>query len=151
MTELLGPWGWWIIAGGLLILELALPGVFFMWFALAAVVMGLLHFILPLSLMAELILFGILAVGFAIAGRMWLARRSDADDGHRLNERQLAHVGRHFRLKEPIKDGRGYLIIDDTRWEIEGPDMKSGQWVEITGADGLRLKVKPVAGPDGAD
>lgn len=147
MIEILGPWGWWIIAGSLLLLELVVPGVFFVWFALAAMVLGLVHLFLPLSLMTELILFGFLAVAFAIAGRMWLSRKTADDERPHLNERQLAHVGRRFRLKEAIRDGRGHLIIDDTRWDITGPDLDAGQWVEITGADGLRLMVKSVSGP----
>jgi membrane protein implicated in regulation of membrane protease activity len=52
-------------------------------------------------------------------------------------------VGRRYKLREPIRDGRGAIIIDDTRWEIKGPDLDAGAWVEVTGADGARLMVKP--------
>ena len=37
----LGGWTWWVIAGLLLLAELTVPGIFFMWLALAAAVIGL--------------------------------------------------------------------------------------------------------------
>lgn len=140
---MLGDWGWWIAACVLLIGELLLPGVFLVWFGLAAVVLGVLHHFAPLPVAAELAIFGALAVGFAVAGRAWLKRR-ETDAGPVLNQRQLAHVGRRYKLREPIRDGLGSIIIDDTRWEIEGPDLDAGAWVEVTGADGARLVVKQV-------
>lgn len=139
---MLGDWGWWIAAGLLLIAELVLPGVFFVWFGIAAVAVAILHFFVPLPLAAELVIFGTLAVAFALAGRKWLKSRV-AEDAPVLNQRQLAHVGRRYKLREPIRDGLGSIIIDDTRWEIEGPDLDAGAWVEVTGADGARLVVKP--------
>ncbi len=62
-----------------------------------------------------------------------------------LNARQLTHVGKRYRLTTPIADGRGFISVHDTRWEVEGPDLAAGEWVEVTGADGNRLIVKPSA------
>ncbi len=42
----LGGWTWWIIAGLLLLVELVLPGVFFIWLALAGAVIGVLDIFL---------------------------------------------------------------------------------------------------------
>lgn len=146
MIEFPGNWGWWIAAGLLLIFELALPGVFFLWFALAAVVLGVVHAFYPLPFMAEIVLFGGLAVVFALVGRRYLARQQ-TNAGPVLNERQLTYVGRRYRLAQPIVDGRGLLTIDDTRWDIEGPDLAAGEWIEVTGADGTRLIVKAATRP----
>ena len=139
---ILGEWGWWIAAGLLLIAELVLPGVFLVWFGIAAAAVAILHHFVPMHLAVELVIFGAFAVAFALAGRVWLKRRV-VDEVPVLNQRQLAHVGRRYKLHEPIRDELGAIIIDDTRWEIVGPDLDAGAWVEVTGADGARLVVKP--------
>ena len=139
---ILGEWGWWIAAGLLLIAELVLPGVLLVWVGIAAAAVAILHHFVPMHLAVELVIFGAFAVAFALAGRVWLKRRV-VDEVPVLNQRQLAHVGRRYKLHEPIRDGLGAIIIDDTRWEIVGPDLDAGAWVEVTGADGARLVVKP--------
>ena len=142
----LGSWVWWVIAGILLILELMAPGVFFIWLAIAAGLTGLADSMLNLPWQAEALLFSAAALVSVLAGRAVLKRRGNADSDHpHLNQRQRSFVGRSFTLKEPIRDGRGKLIIDDTVWEILGPDAPAGAHVKVTGTDGMRLMV--VASP----
>ncbi len=45
-------------------------------------------------------------------------------------------------LNEPIVDGKGRLKIEDTMWELRGPDLPQGAWVKVTGVDGMRLMVE---------
>ena len=40
----LGPWNWFILAVALFILETMIPGVHFLWFGLAAVLLGVFGF-----------------------------------------------------------------------------------------------------------
>lgn len=138
----LGSWVWWVIAGLLLILELMAPGVFFIWLAIAAALTGLADTVLTLSWQAEGLLFAASALVSVLAGRS-LLRRNSASDSDRpyLNQRQRGYVGRRFTLKEPIRDGRGKLTIDDTVWEVSGPDTPAGAHVKVTGTDGMRLVV----------
>ncbi len=49
-------------------------------------------------------------------------------------------------LGEAIVDGRGRVTIDSTIWEVSGPDAPKGARVTVTGVDGLKLTVEPVAG-----
>ena len=44
-------------------------------------------------------------------------------------------------LREAIVDGRGKLTIEDTVWDIEGPDMPAGSRVRVTGTEAMRLTV----------
>ena len=116
---LLGHWVWWVAAGIMLMLELVAPGVFFIWLAIAAALTG-------------------------VAGRrIYRGRNTEPDDNPYLNRRQHGYVGRSFTLKQPILNGRGKLVIDDTIWEIEGPDMVPGARVTVTAVDGMRLLVAP--------
>lgn len=138
----LGSWVWWVIAGLLLILELMAPGVFFIWLAIAAALTGVADVLLHLSWQGEALLFAAAALASVLLGREVLKRRgASGSDQPFLNQRQRGYVGRRFTLKEAIRDGRGKLIIDDTVWEVTGPDAPAGAHVKVTGTDGMRLVV----------
>lgn len=138
----LGYWIWWVIAGLLLILELTAPGIFFIWLAIAAGLTGLADVILDLSWQAELLVFAGLSLVSVFAGRsIYRGRSAEPEDNPYLNRRQLSYVGRSFRLEEPIANGRGKLTIEDTIWDVEGPDLAQGTLVKVTGVSGMRLTV----------
>ena len=141
----LGYWVWWVIAGVLLILELMLPGVFFIWLAIAAALTGLADMNLDMPWQTELLVFAALSVASVIVGRLvYRGRGGEPADNPFLNRRQHGYVGRSFTLDEPIVNGRGRLIIDDTIWEVEGPDADSGTMVRIASVDGMQLSVAKV-------
>ena len=145
MDQLLpfGDWFWWIAAGVLLILELTAPGVFFMFLAAAAVIVGVLDTALSLGWQIELTLFAGFSLIFVLAGRPFLKRRHLFDsDRPNLNQRMYDHVGKNFVLAEPVVDGKGRLRIEDTIWELRGPDLPQGARVKVTGVDGMRLKIE---------
>ncbi len=145
MDQLLpfGDWFWWIAAGVLLILELTAPGVFFMFLAAAAVIVGVLDTALSLGWQIELTLFAVFSLIFVLAGRPFLKRRHMLDsDRPNLNRRMYDHVGKNFVLAEPVVDGKGRLRIEDTIWELRGPDLPQGARVKVTGVEGMRLKVE---------
>ena len=148
MAELftpLGIWIWWIIAGILFILELMVAGIFFIWLGLAAAIMGIIDFFAPpMSWQFEIGIFAILSAVLVIAGRPWLRRRQAiGSDQPNLNRRMYDYVGQSYALDEPIVDGRGRVKIDDTLWEVTGPDLPRGAQVTITGIDGLKLRAAP--------
>ncbi len=138
-----GDWFWWIAAGVLLIFELMAPGVFFMFLAAAAVAVGLLDTVLSIGWQIELALFAVFSLVFVLAGRPFLKRRKVFDsDRPNLNQRMYDHVGGTFVLAEPVVDGKGRLGIEDTIWELRGPDLPRGAKVRVTGVDGMRLVVE---------
>jgi len=144
---LLGSWFWFAVAGILLIFELTAPGIFFIWLAGPAVVVGLLDLGFDMGWQIELLLFAALSVVSVYAGRRWLGRRRVFDsDRPNLNRRMYDYVGRSYVLGEAIVDGRGRLTIDSTIWEVQGPDTPKGARVTVTGVDGLKLTVEPAAG-----
>jgi inner membrane protein len=138
-----GPWFWWAAAGALLILELALPGVFFIWLGLAAVVTGAVHAAFAPGWNIELTLFAILSVVFLFAGRQFLAsRKALQSDKPNLNRRTHGYIGQIATLESAIENGKGKVRIDDTLWEAMGADLPKGARVKVTGVEGLRLKVE---------
>jgi membrane protein implicated in regulation of membrane protease activity len=141
----LGGWTWWVIAGLLLLVELALPGVFFMWLALAAAVIGVIDLFADLSWQIEIAVFAVVSVLFVL----FLRPRFPLQQGenNNLNQRMYDYVGRAYVLEDAIVNGRGKVRIDDTLWVVMGADRGKGEWVKVTAVDGVRLKVDPASGP----
>src|SRR3546814_296486 len=119
----LGQWTWWIVAVVLGILELLVPGVFFIWLAAAAAVVGALAFVLPIPLTGQIALFAVLSVLAVWASRRWLSRNPIVSDRPLLNQRAQSYVGQSFVLDQAIVNGRGKLKIGDGQWLASGPDL----------------------------
>ena len=145
----LGGWTWWIVAAIMFVLELLVPGVFFLWLGFSAVVVGALDLFLDMSWQAEVALFAVLSVISLVLSRRFLNTREIETDKPNLNRRMQGYVGRNFVLEKPIVNGLGELKIDDTIWKIRGADAEAGSWVRLADVDGLVFVVEPAAGPDG--
>ena len=137
-------WHWWIGGLVLLILEMFVPGTFFLWMGVAAGFVGVLVWIWPaMPIEYQLIVFAVDSVANIVAWKLYEKRRPQKTDQPTLNRRGEQYVGRRFTLDEPIVNGVGSLRVDDTRWRIEGPDLPAGEQVVVTGVDGVVLKVAP--------
>lgn len=145
MFVTLGNWNWLILGLILMALELLAPGVFMVWFGLAALLVGLVSFGFSPSWQLQLLLFALFAVAAVPLWRRFA--RSNAQpprDNPFLNRRAAALVGRVFTLEKPIVDGTGTVRVDDTVWRVTGPDAPVGSRVRIVHADGAQLTVSAV-------
>lgn len=133
-------WLWLIAAAIMLAFELAMPGIFFLWLALAAATVGIITYLWPLDWLVSIPLFAVLAVASVYFGRPFYKGKRATDEPH-LNQRQYNYVGRTYVLAQAIRDGKGKLTIEDTVWDISGPDLQAGSRIKITGIDGMLLKV----------
>ncbi len=139
---MLGMWTWFVAAGLLMLLELFSPGVFFLWLGIAAALTGIADGLLDLPWQAELLLFaGLSAVSVYAGSRIYRGPPMDPTDYPYLNRRQMGSGGRSFTLREPIVNGRGRLSVEDTVWEIEGPDLAAGTRVTVTAVRNMSLIV----------
>lgn len=139
---MLGHWVWLIAAGVLLILELMASGIFLIWLGIAAGITGVVAMFFDVGWQAEFLLFAALAVVSVLVGRkVYDGRNTQPEDNPHLNRRQMGYVGRSFTLQQPVVNGRGKLTIDDTVWEIQGPDMEPGTRVTVTAVDDMVLVV----------
>lgn len=145
MFAQLGDWTWIVIGLLLLGLEVLVPGSFFMWLGLAALGVGAITFFVDPSWHIELLLFGVLALIFIVAGRKFFALRGDeTNDTPGLNARADAFVGREVVLDEPLAGGTGRVKLGDTLWRVEGADAPAGARLKVIGARGATLQVAPV-------
>src|ERR1700743_952368 len=123
----LGTWNWLIFGFVLMALELAAPVVFLFWLGLAALLVGLVSFVVHPSWQTQLLMFAVFA---AVAVPVWrrLAKSNSTVSARNpfLNRRADALVGRVFTLEKPIIDGAGTVRIDDTIWRVAGPDPPAG-------------------------
>ncbi|MEO6841404.1 MAG: NfeD family protein [Bradyrhizobium sp.] len=142
MFSALGTWNWLVFGIILMALELVAPGVFLFWLGLAALLVGLLSFVVHLAWQSQILMFAVFA---AAAVPLWrrVARSNTAVSKSNpfLNKRADALVGRVFTLEKPIIDGSGTVRIDDTIWRVAGPDVPAGSRVKIVQADGASLTV----------
>jgi membrane protein implicated in regulation of membrane protease activity len=136
-----GVWNWFILGVLLFVLEFAVPGVHFLWFGLAAGIVGLLALATGLTWPYQVIAFGIIAVLTVFAVRRYARPDVNKSDLPDLNERALQYVGRSFIVEKAIENGRGKVRVGDSVWQAEGPDVPAGTRVKVTGARGTVLVV----------
>ena len=136
-------WHWLILAAVLAGIEALAPGMFFIWFGLAAGVVGLVTLVVPsLGWEVETGLFVVLAVVSVFIGRSFVRRNPRASADPSLNRRGERYVGRKFTVETPIVNGRGAIKVDDGVWRAAGPDMPAGRQVKVVGCDGSILRVE---------
>jgi membrane protein implicated in regulation of membrane protease activity len=141
MIEMLGGWTWWVLGLVLLAVEVFAPGFFFLWFGVAAILIGVSALLFDWPWQLQVLGFVILSVIAALLGRRFSRSNMDSEDPQ-LNLRAGRLSGRTFVLAEPIVEGRGRVHIDDTVWQIHGPDAPAGTRIVVTGADGAILRVE---------
>ena len=141
----LGGWNWFILAVVLLVVETIIPGIHFMWFGLAALIVGAIALALPdlFTWQWQIAVFGL--VSFAsiwLLRQYWRPDSVESDEPH-LNVRGSQYVGQIVIVEQEITGGRGRVRVGDTVWSARGPDIAAGAEVRVTGVDGTVLVVEP--------
>jgi len=137
-------WYWWALAAVLLVCEMLLPGVVFLFLAIGAAVAGVVLLIASeASLEIQLVVFAIVAVVSAVAMRPYLKKLQSRTSEPTLNARGEALVGKVFVLDQPILAGRGRVKLGDGSWIVTGPDMVAGAKVRVAAVSGTELRVEP--------
>ncbi len=136
-------WHWWILAVVLVILEAFVPGTFFLWMGVSAVVVGGVLLAVPgLGWEYQVFLFAAFAV---VSITLWIIRlkkHPTQSEISNLNRRAAQCIGRTAIVEQPIVNGMGTINVDDTIWRVLGPDCEAGTKVKVAGAEGTDLKVE---------
>jgi membrane protein implicated in regulation of membrane protease activity len=137
-------WHWWILALALIIAETFLPGTFFLWMGVSALVLGVIAWLIPaMGWEMQLMLFAVLSLVSIVGWRMWQRKHPDETDQPSLNRRGEQYIDRVFTLETPIENGFGKVRVGDTLWRVKGGDLAAGTKVRVTAADGIVLVVEP--------
>ena len=137
-------WSWLVLGLVLAIAEMVVPGVFLIWFAAAALAVGLLSFVVPLGLPLQVVLFAVLSVVSVVASRRWLRGHPVQSADPLLNQRGQQLVGTKVTVTEAIEGGSGRVRCGDTEWLAQGPDAAAGARLTVTGSTGSTLIVDAV-------
>jgi membrane protein implicated in regulation of membrane protease activity len=138
-------WHWWILAGILLIIEVAAPSFFFLWLSVAAGITGVALLAVPdLGWEYQVLLFSGLSIISLTLFKRYQHAHPVTTDQPALNRRGEQYIGRTFTLEEPISNRTGVIRVDDSTWRITGADLPTGTTVTVVGVDGVILKVEAV-------
>ena len=136
----------WLGLGVLLgIAELLAPGVFLIFLAVAAAIVGALVLLFPaMPIAAQLVGFAAWSVVSVVLGRRFYRELPVASSDPLLNDRIARLLGRSLTVTQPIVDGEGRVRVGDGEWLAAGPDSAVGTKVRVVGARGACLLIEPL-------
>ena len=136
-------WHWLILAVALIILEILIPGAYFLWMGISAAVVGGVMFIFPqMPILVQVLIFAILSVITVMMYRSYQKKNPVITDEPALNRRAEQYIGQSFTLSEPIVNGEGKIKVDDSTWKVTGVDMDAGELVYVVSVEGSTFKVE---------
>jgi membrane protein implicated in regulation of membrane protease activity len=138
-------WFWLTLAAILGAAEMLAPGFFLIWLAMAAAGVGMLAWLLPVSIPLQVGMFAIASILAVYAGKKFLKDNPIQSQDPMLNDRGARLTGEVVTVVEAIADGSGRVKVGDTVWNARGIDAQVGARVRVTGANGAVLNVEPVA------
>jgi membrane protein implicated in regulation of membrane protease activity len=143
-------WHWWALGAILLGLEIVSTTQYLLWPGIAALLVGLLKFLVPpLDGRVAVFTFALVSVIATIAWKRSPWGRAERSSHPALNERCAQYVGRIVKAEENFISGRGAVRVDDTRWiatVVDGSAPVKGDLLQVSGADGTTLKVQIAPG-----
>ncbi len=138
-------YGWLALGLVLAVAEIVIPGVFLIWLAGAAIVVGLVSWALPIGLPLQIVLFAALAVIAVFAGRRYLAAHPVVSADPKMNDRGARLVGEIVTVTTAIEAGSaGRVRCGDSEWLAKGPPAAVGERLRVAGNEGAVLLVEPV-------
>ncbi|MEW5559006.1 NfeD family protein [Enterobacter asburiae] len=143
---LVHPHIFWLSLGGVLLAAEMLGGNgYLLWSGVAAIVTGLLVWLLPFGWEWQGALFAVLTLLAAWLWWRWLASRvrQQPRADSQLNQRGQQLVGKVFTLDSALSNGRGHMRVGDSSWPVTADDdLPAGSRVEVIAVEGITLKVR---------
>jgi membrane protein implicated in regulation of membrane protease activity len=143
-------WHWWALGAILLAAEIASTTQYLLWPGIAALLVGLLKFLVPpLDGRLAVFIFAVVSVVATVAWKRSPWGRADRNTHPALNERCAQYIGRIVKAEENFVSGRGSVRVDDTRWiaaVVDGSEPVKGDLLQVSGADGTTLRVQLAPG-----
>lgn len=135
----------WLALGLLLAAaEMAIPGVFLIWMAGAAIITGLVTWVVPIGTPLQIVLFATLAILAVFTGRRYLRSHPVEAADPKMNDRGARAVGEIVVVTQAIDGGSGRVRLGDSEWIAKGPDSGPGTRMRVAAHDGAVLIVEPI-------
>ena len=144
LESLDAPYAWLALGLLLAVAEIVIPGVFLIWLAGAALIVGVLTWFLPIGIPLQIVIFAVLAIVAVFSGKRYLADNPIVSADPKMNDRGARLVGQTALVVQAIEFGSGRVKIGDSEWIARGGDMAVGEHVRISGSEGAILLVEPL-------
>lgn len=134
----------WLIFGVLLLtLEVVTGTTYILWPAVAALIVGLLVFVLPLSWEIQFVLFFVISTVLLFAGHKYFRPMMKGGEPSDLNDRGRSMVGMRVKAVTDFETGRGRVQVGDTQWQamMEIGDASIGDELRVVDVKGATLQV----------
>ena len=125
--------------------EMAIPGVFLIWMAGAALITGIVAWVTPLGIPLQIVLFALLAIVAVFSGRRYLRDNPIEPADPKMNQRGERVIGETVVVTQAIEGGSGRVHLGDSEWIAKGADAAPGTKMRVVGHDGVVLLVEPLA------
>lgn len=139
----------WLLVGLLLsFLELIVPGVYLIWFGLAAFGLAIMVYITPLTITAQLFWFALFSAIFTVVGlyayRSVFKRLNTPQEYKNLNDSAHQLVGRKVTVSQDSEDNQTKVKIGDSYWlAYSEKPFKKGDTATVSGVkDSLILIIE---------
>jgi membrane protein implicated in regulation of membrane protease activity len=140
-----GPAVAWLIAALVLgIAELAVPGVFLVFLAIAAAFTGVMALAFPdLPVAVQLVAFAVWSVVAVTIGKRWYRDYPVEGGDPLLNDRAARLIGQIVIVETALVDGQGRVLVGDGSWPARGSDAAVGTRVRIVAVMDGAVAVEP--------
>jgi inner membrane protein len=135
---------WYWLAIGLLLAaaEMAAPGFFMIWLGAAALVTGLITWVVPIGVPLQVVVFAVLAIASVLLGRSYFQANPIESADPKMNDRGARLVGETVIVTHAIDGRQGRVKQGDGEWLARGPDAEPGTRMRVAGHDGVVLIVE---------
>lgn len=135
-------WIWLILGGILLAAEMLGASGYLLWSGVAAVLVSLLVWLVPLPWAWQGLCFAILTLLSALWWYRWLRGRQRNKPPSSLNQRGSELIGSALTLEEPLRDGIGHVRIGDSSWRVQAAEnLPAGTPVTVVAIEGITLRI----------
>jgi membrane protein implicated in regulation of membrane protease activity len=143
MIDLEVHYTWLAIGLVLAVAEMAIPGVFLIWMAGAALITGVLAWLFPIGLPLQIVIFAALSILAVFTGKRLLKEHPVVSADPKMNRRGDRVVGETVVVTQAIEGGTGRVRLGDSEWLAKGADAAVGTRLRVAGHDGVVLIVEP--------
>jgi len=135
---------WFLVGLGLLLLELALPGLVILFFGAGAWVTALVCAITDINLNWQIAIFLVASLLGLVLLRKYLRKRFFGRTDKETEDQLEEFIGKKAMAIDDFKDGGGKVEFKGTRWTARCKEpVKKGDWVTIESKESLIFTVKP--------
>ena len=137
----------WIIIGVLLLIaELITGTTYILWPAVAALFVGIVTFVLPLSWEMQFLIFFLASAVLLFWGHKYLRPKMKGGEPSDLNDRARSMIGTRVKAVADFETGQGRVQLGDSQWRarVEEGTANAGQELRVVRVDGTTLVCEPV-------